>query len=92
MYIVQSFAKQYGIRLLDIEDEDMDFEEFIYLLCGCDESTPIGNLVRIRSSEGNDYQELTQKEKKIWRDWRIKHPDYVKKQRTISLEDLFRKE
>lgn len=91
-YIVQSFAKLYGIRLLDIDDEEMDFEEFILLLYGCDEETPIGNLVRIRSAEGEDYRNLNQREKKIWRDWRIKHPNYVKQQKTLTIEDLFLKE
>lgn len=81
----------YGIRLYDIDDDEMDFEEFITLLYGCDETTPIGNLVRIRSADGEEYSKLSSQEKKIWRDWRIKHPNYIKqKQNTLTIEDLFR--
>ncbi|MBQ7596182.1 MAG: hypothetical protein IJU45_05925 [Clostridia bacterium] len=73
--IVSSFAKQYGIRLLQ---EDISVSEYYRLLTGLMDDTPLGRVVEIRSTTDKDrIRNMTVQEKKIRSDWakfRHEHP------------------
>lgn len=65
--IISSFAKQYGIRLLN---EDLSVREYRNLLVGVMGDTPLGYVVSIRSEKDRKkINEMTNNEKKIRADW-----------------------
>jgi hypothetical protein len=69
--IEQSFAKQYPQK--DLYANDMDYKEFIVLLSGLDETTPLGKLVIIRSEEDPEViKTFTKVQKRIRDDYRNK--------------------
>lgn len=94
--ITQSVAKQYGI--LPSAQDEMRYSEWILLVGGLMEDTPLGQTVLIRKE--NDKERLkhfTQHEHRIRNEWRSfiakqkisenKHPEYFAK----MFEDMFRK-
>lgn len=93
--IAQSVAKQYGI--LPSAQDEMHYSEWILLVSGLMEDTPLGQTVLIRKE--NDKERLkhfTQHEHRIRNEWRSfiakqkisknKQPEYFAK----MFEDMFR--
>ena len=89
-YIVGSFSKVHNIRLQQISDDDMDWDEFINLLYELLQTEcSFHNIVSIRSTPDDKYSELNDVQKEIWLDWRKRHPECVKHVKKLKLEDLF---
>lgn len=85
-----SFLKEYGIRLEDTNNDDLDSAEFLEDLYGllCIDC-PFGNIVRIRSTPSTEFSQLSKNEKETWLDWRKKHPECVQHTRKLTLKDLY---
>lgn len=67
--IESSFLKQYGIRLRDTNN-DMSYQEFVSLLGGLMEDTPLGRIVAIRSEKDMErLKNFTPEQKKIRNEW-----------------------
>ncbi len=66
--IEASFAQQYGIRLRN--EEDMEWGEYMNLLSGLNDMTPLGRVVSIRSEKDpKRIKEFTPDQKKIRNEW-----------------------
>lgn len=69
--IEASFATQYGIRLTQIDD--LDFKEFLTLLGGLMNKTPLGQMIEIRSEDDKDrLKTFSQEQHQIRNEWRTK--------------------
>ncbi|MDE5936257.1 MAG: hypothetical protein K2G83_02500 [Ruminococcus sp.] len=67
--ITQSVAKQYGI--LPNEQEEMHYTEWLLLVGGIMEDTPLGQTVLIRKENDRDrLKHFTQHEHRIRNEWR----------------------
>lgn len=67
--ITQSVAKQYGI--LPDEQDDLHYAEWLLLVGGIMEDTPLGQVVLIRKENDRDrLKSFTQHEHRIRREWR----------------------
>lgn len=67
--IIQSVAKQYGV--LPNEQEEMHYSEWLLLVGGIMEDTPLGQTVLIRKENDRDrLKHFTQHEHRIRREWR----------------------
>lgn len=69
--IEASFAQQYGIRLR--REDEMSWSEFVTLLAGLNEKTPLGKVVSIRSeTDENIIRNFTPEQRRIQREWRTR--------------------
>ena len=76
---MQSVAKQYG--LLPSEQEELRYNEWILLVSGLMEDTPLGQIVLIRKEDNKDrLKNFTQYEHHIRNEWR----NFRAKQKLIS--------
>lgn len=67
--IIQSVAKQYG--LLPSEQEELSYSEWLILIGGLMEDTPLGQTVLIRKEENKErLKHFTQHEHHIRNEWR----------------------
>ena len=88
--IVGSFSKVHNIRLSCLSDEDMDGAEFLNLLYELlATECSFSNIVQIRSTPPEKFNELNSAQKDIWLEWRQKHPECVVHTKKLTLEDLF---
>ena len=70
--IEASFSQQYGIRL-SREMDDMSWGEFVTLLCGLNEFTPLGSIVRVRlETDSKVIKSFNASQRKIHNDWKKK--------------------
>ncbi|MBQ5591997.1 MAG: hypothetical protein IIU80_03545 [Clostridia bacterium] len=86
--IIASFAKQYGIRLLQ---EDISVSEYLKLLGGLMADTPLGEVVQIRAETDRErIANMTVTEKRIRSDWQaFKAQKMLKETRpTMSVNQL----
>ena len=92
--ICVSFFKEYQMRLKKTPDEDMDWDEFLSYLYGLlsIEGCLFGRIVNIRSTSSDDYSKLSTEEKKIWLEWRQRHPECVTHVKKMTLKDLYGEE
>lgn len=88
--ITISFASEYGMRLKQTPDDEMDWDEFLELLYGLlSMDCLFGRTVGIRSTPSDKYSSLDESEKKVWLEWRQKHPECVTHTKKLTLKDLF---
>lgn len=67
--ITQSIAKQYGIR--PSEQEELHYSEWLLLIGGIMEDTPLGQTVLIRKEDDkNRLKHFTKHERRIRNEWR----------------------
>ena len=70
--IEASFAQQYGIRLSH-ELDTMQWGEFLTLLQGLNEFTPLGATVKVRSeTDPKVIKEFNQSQLRVYKDWKMK--------------------
>lgn len=75
--IVASFAKQYGIRLVTVED--MPWQEFCSLLSGIMPDTPLGSVVSIRAEKNPKViKNFTKEQREIRNKWILKRNKKLK--------------
>lgn len=88
--IVISFASEYGIRLKQVSDEEMNYDEFLQLVYGLlSIDCLFGRVVNIRSTPSDKAGDLDENDKKIWVEWRQKHKECVTHTKKITLQDIF---
>ena len=82
LLIVVSFAKEYGLLLDEMDDNDLFYHTFLRLLQGLSPETPLGYIVTIRSEEDIKIRKkFTDDEKKIWLEWQKRVPIEYKQQK-----------
>lgn len=69
--IESSFAMQYPSK--DLYDDNMDYREFITLLNGLTEDTPLGKIISIRCESNEEIiKSFSESQKKIHDEWKKK--------------------
>lgn len=87
--IEASFAQQYGIRLR--REDEMSWSEFVTLLAGLNEKTPLGKVVSIRSeTDENIIRNFTPEQRRIQREWRTRTAKSVSAQEYESAMEGFK--
>lgn len=88
--IIGSFSTVHNMRLKQTPDDEMDWDEFLVLLYELLQSEcSFQRLVSIRSTPSDKYADLDEYEKKVWLDWRQRHPECVTHTKKLTLKDLF---
>ncbi len=91
--IIQSIAKQYGV--LPSQQKDLPYRDWISLVSGIMEDTPLGQIVLIRKENDKDrIKHFTHYEHNIrneWRRFRAGQKNKADTEKSIAaLEDMFR--
>lgn len=87
--IESSFAMQYPSK--DLYDDNMDWREFIVLLNGLTEDTPLGKIISIRSETDEEIiNNYSDGQKKIYDEWRKKQLEtkYRNKNKEEVMQDI----
>ena len=85
--IEASFAQQYGIRLSH-ELDTMQWGEFLTLLQGLNEFTPLGATVKVRSeTDPKVIKEFNQSQRRVYTDWKMKR---MKKMSKKDINDSYK--
>lgn len=91
--IIQSIAKQYGITPSD--QEELHYSEWLLLVGGLMEDTPLGRIVLIRREEDKErLKHFTKYEHRIrneWRNFRAKQKMKVENKRPEEYAGVFEK-
>ncbi len=76
--IVSSFASEYGVRIYSDDFGKMTWDEFVSLLSGLSEDSPLGRIVRIRlENDPNMLKQFSAHQKKIRNQWRSRRAKAV---------------
>lgn len=92
--IESSFAMQYPQK--DLYSDDMDWKEFIVLLNGLTEDTPLGKIISIRSETDEEIiNNFSNGQKKIYDEWRkktlkIKYKNKSKEEVMQDIKQMFK--